>query len=407
MPMVFVHGVGNRGGTLYQRRSAYQELLARLFLLPAVSDDPGGTPVFAPLWGDAAAHARWQHASVPGRHVESLGGAAPDLDQDVVAAALEAVRWGRSGPNTVLLDLAAHRLEDAVDVLFAALPAALGDIGTLTRAAHGAVPVMAYLRARQGLHPEGSSHVRYPWLSGLRNDQELVTRLFRESEGWAFQPDGTPFERRTPAQSEVLGPGGLLSAVGWLRGQAVSAAQQPLTSRLFPALSDTVTACLGDILVYLKDRGTVSRPGPIVQIVAAALTAAAEHRGDDDPLVVVAHSMGGNITYDILTHFRPELPVDILVTVGSQVGYFEELKLFHASDERIPSADQPKVALPGTIGRWVNVVDLNDPLAFRTAPVFAGAEDYRIATGALWAHSGYLNEPGFYERVARRLRMPR
>jgi hypothetical protein len=407
MPMVFVHGVGNRGGTAYRRRSTYQELLARLFLLPAVSDDPTGTPVLAPLWGDAAAHARWQHASVPGRDVESLGGAVPDLDQDVVAAALEAVRWGRSGPDTVLIDLAGHQLEDAVDVLFAALPSALGDIGSLTRAAHEAVPVLAYLRARQGLYPQDPSQVRYPWLAGLRNDQELVARLLQESEGWAFRPDGTPFETRTPPQPEVLGSGGIRSGVGWLRRQAVSAAQQPLSSRLIPALSDTVTACLGDILVYLKERGTAAEPGPIVRTVSAALSAAAEHRHDDDPLVVLAHSMGGNIMYDILTHFRPDLSVDVLVTVGSQVGYFEELKLFHASDERIPSAEKPKVTLPGTIGRWVNVVDLNDPLAFCAAPVFAGAEDYRIPTGALWAHSGYLNEPGFYERVARRLRSPR
>ncbi|MFJ9981579.1 hypothetical protein [Streptomyces cyaneofuscatus] len=407
MPMVFVHGVGNRGGAAYRRRSAYQELLARLFLLPAVSDDPSGTPVAAPLWGDQAARARWQHASVPGRAVESLGGAGPDLDQDVVAAALEAVRWGRSGPDTVLLDLAAHRLEDAVDLLFAALPAASVDLGTLTRAAHEAVPVLAYLRAREGLYPDGSSQERHPWLAGLRDDRAFVTRLLQASEGWAFRADGTPFETREAPRPEVLGTRGLPHAVGWLRRQAVSAAQQPLSSRLIPALSDTVTACLGDILVYLKERGTVAEPGPIVRTVGSALAEAAEHRSDSDPLVVVAHSMGGNITYDILTHFRPDLPVDILVTVGSQVGYFEELKLFHASDEKVPNAQQPKVAPPATVGRWINVVDLNDPLAFSAAPVFAGAEDYRIPTGALWAHSGYLNEPGFYERVARRLRPPR
>ncbi|WP_169800174.1 hypothetical protein [Streptomyces aurantiacus] len=405
--MVFVHGVGNRGGTLYQRRSTYQELLARVFLLPAVSDDPASTPVFAPLWGDAAAHARWRHASVPGRDVESLGGAVSDLDQDVVDAALEAVRWGRCEPDTLLLELAAQGLEDAVAVLFAALPGAVGDIGALTRAAHVAVQVLAYLRTQEGLHPEADSAVRHPWLASLRNDRELVTRLLQESEGYAFLPDGTPSRKRAPRRPEVLGPEGLLATVGWLRRKAVSAAQRPLRSRLFPALSDTVTACLGDILVYLKERGSVAEPGPIVRIVGATLDAAAEHRGDGDPLVVVAHSMGGNIVYDLLTHFRPDLAVDILVTVGSQVGYFEELKLFHASDDRIPNADEPKVALPTTIGRWVNVVDLNDPLAFRAAPVFAGVEDYRIPTGALWAHSGYLNEPGFYERVAGRLRSPR
>ncbi|ALV32227.1 hypothetical protein [Streptomyces sp. CdTB01] len=404
MPMVFVHGVGNRGGASYQHRAVYQELLARLFLLPALSSDPTGTPVFSPLWGDAAARAHWQLATLPGRDIEKLGDAAFDLDQDVVACALEAVRWGRTGPDTLLLDLAAHRLEDAVDVLFAALPTATRDAGLLASAAHTAVPVLAYLRAREGLYPDAPTEVRFPWLKDVRNDQELVGQLITESDGWAFGREGTP--QRVPAaqHEETLGAGGLSGTVGWLRRKAVSASQEPLTSRLFPALGDTVTAFLGDILVYLKERGTAAAPGPIVQAVSADLAAAAKARTGDDPLVVVAHSMGGNIMYDILTHFCPDLSVDVLVTVGSQVGYFEELKLFHVSDEQVPSAQVPKVVLPERIGRWVNVVDLNDPLAFRAEPVFAGAEDYRFPTGALWAHSGYLNQPSLYQRVAQRLR---
>lgn len=119
--------------------------------------------------------------------------------------------------------------------------------------------------------------------------------------------------------------------------------------------------------------------------------------------MVVAHSMGGNIVYDLLTHFRPNLVVDSLVTVGSQVGLFEELKLFAASRADIPGPGVDRVPKPPGVQRWVNVVDDCDPLAFRAAPVFDGVEDYTYPSGALWAHTAYMAQPHFHRRLADRL----
>ena len=74
---------------------------------------------------------------------------------------------------------------------------------------------------------------------------------------------------------------------------------------------------LGDVFTYLDQRGDCSHPGPIVSDVIQTLESAAKA---GSPLVVVAHSMGGEIVYDVLSYYRPDIRVHKLVTVGSQVG---------------------------------------------------------------------------------------
>jgi hypothetical protein len=118
--------------------------------------------------------------------------------------------------------------------------------------------------------------------------------------------------------------------------------------------------------------------------------------------------MGGNIVYDLLTYFRPSLKVDVFVTVGSQVAFFEELKQFRVSDRDIPRSDPKteRVSRPANVARWINIFDLNDLLGFAATGVFEDVEDYRYSTGkgAIKAHGTYLTLPSFHERFSRRLR---
>src|SRR5512132_3205707 len=59
-------------------------------------------------------------------------------------------------------------------------------------------------------------------------------------------------------------------------------------------------ALLGrDVSVYLQQQ-TPSSPGAIGMRVGEAIREGAESSRRQDPLVVVAHSMGGNIVYDLL-----------------------------------------------------------------------------------------------------------
>ena len=143
-------------------------------------------------------------------------------------------------------------------------------------------------------------------------------------------------------------------------------------------------------------------PGPIVTEVVSALRAAEKRtRPGDARLVAVGHSMGGIILYDVLTAFAPDLRIDALITVGSQVAVFEEMKLYLASDPARTGSGGLKVPKPANVGAWVNVFDRNDVLAFATSGVFDGAADFEFVTGkgVLGAHSSYFVRPSFHERL--------
>jgi hypothetical protein len=156
---------------------------------------------------------------------------------------------------------------------------------------------------------------------------------------------------------------------------------------------------VGDILVYLNNQSGNDRSGAIRDLVTVALKAAADDPGYS---IVVAHSMGGNIVYDILSSYHKEIEVDLLVTVGSQVGLFEELKLFHASDGNIPSETNARVATPPNIRHWMNIVDRADVLSFAAEPIFDRTIDYDYPSAAAWAHGAYFKQPNFHARLARR-----
>jgi alpha-beta hydrolase superfamily lysophospholipase len=176
------------------------------------------------------------------------------------------------------------------------------------------------------------------------------------------------------------------------------------------SLHDKVALFIGDVFEYLHNRGTAKAPGDIVREVIAAIDAADSQRSTDDPLILVGHSLGGVILYDILTHFivdeKPDFEADALVTVGSQVGLFEEMKRFHASvgDTGIIGDRTVKAIAPAT-RVWINIYDDVDVFSFQAEPIFDKVQDFRFSsrTGALSAHSAYFLRPTLYRRLRRRL----
>lgn len=179
-------------------------------------------------------------------------------------------------------------------------------------------------------------------------------------------------------------------------------------------MSAEVVEFLGDALIYFAARGTAAEPGPIVRRVLAGLESAQATwaaRGGE-PLVVFSHSMGGQIVYDLVTHFLPALRpdagvrIDFWAAASSQVGLFEELKLFAVSDP----AHGPGVPVPAPdpryLGHWWNVWDPDDFLSFSVRGIVAGADDvpYKSGLGAGMAHFGILRQPSFYQLFGERLR---
>ncbi len=121
--------------------------------------------------------------------------------------------------------------------------------------------------------------------------------------------------------------------------------------------------------------------------------------------------MGGQIVYDAVTHFLPNDPersqihINFWCATASQVGFFEEAKLFLARSDAYQTGNP--VPFPAThLGVWWNVWDHNDFLSFTAKDIMAGVDDEPFDSGMslLAAHGGYLQRPSFYRKLAEKLR---
>ena len=178
-------------------------------------------------------------------------------------------------------------------------------------------------------------------------------------------------------------------------------------------LNNFISLFLGDVFVYLSNRGDAKQPGEIPSRLMAALSEADENKRsrNGEPLILLTHSMGGQVVYDMITHFLPSTPalsrirVDFWCATASQVGFFEEMKLFLASDAE--SRSGYTVAFPdANLGAWWNVWDHNDFISYTARDIFSGVDDEKFETGMslIFAHNGYLKCPSFYRKFARKLK---
>jgi subtilisin family serine protease len=79
----------------------------------------------------------------------------------------------------------------------------------------------------------------------------------------------------------------------------------------------------------------------------------------DGPFVVVGHSQGSMVAYDVLRELAPrDCEVPLFVTIGSPLGLAEVQDVFHSWIGRRGS-----LPVPACVGRWVNVADRLDPVA--------------------------------------------
>jgi hypothetical protein len=350
--------------------------------------------VLNPYWGDLGAKFAWNNASYPPGGVEAFGG---DASPDLSALLSELLDDAVPEPNQLVTALARKSPCEAVDLLWmlATEHASVQDADVL--AGMGAEAAVLAERAAVGRATT--------WPTDAANDDEFLLRLIGELTGG--------LAASVPAQEAFGGrAGGRRVAVLRLRealGRVARAAPRGGASALRlvarrPAHS-TGTQFIGDVLAYFRQREDLDDRAPIAMRVAEAIDEGARLRTSADPwLVVVAHSMGGNIAYDLLSHLRPDLECDVLVTVGSQVGLFAELGQFPAvAPPEDPASDRAPV--PVGVRNWINVFDPLDLLSFVIGPVFATGEDYRYSTGRglLAAHSSYFRLLSFYRRLAERM----
>jgi hypothetical protein len=432
MPIVFVHGVNVRKDPEYEASEKVRNELFCRSSLAGVLLDPDPSKVLNPYWGGDAAMFYWNHACLPLEENEQFG-TGPGVHEQVVAEmAPDVVNEAR---ECVLLDLARVDLCRAIDCLWAS--AAF----TPPEAGQDVAGPLAVLGQKAAAYAQARPLPGWVTDRRLMNDDQFVDQLLGAVTAWNEPISAGPVAAESFGLAEVWNH--LKLATSRLSAAAVSHARaranrlkqatvqlgqagadlgprlagqlvNPFVRAARPWAHHRISLFLGDIFVYLSQRGTPGAEGKIVRIVADALQSgaeAAQGSGGKDKLVVVAHSMGGNITYDILTYFRPHLHCDLLLTVGSQVGLFEELKLFGKSDRGLPRvpgkpAKEELVGQPPNIGTWLNVFDPSDVLGYSTARIFQGTKDFAFLTDTLVtsAHSMYFYRPIFHERLNARLR---
>jgi hypothetical protein len=416
MPILYIHGVNVRSRSGFFECKEYLER----YIAPALSDDPDHVLIDDVYWGDVGVQFAWNGASRP---LSRLLGMGP----------------GRAQPPPLeeLLTAAAYR--DALKALPPA-PAAGSATGGLISggAAMGGVTVPPP-RLRD-LAPDALSDLLAEGFAETVPQPEQRARLALAADAVARDPATRTalaaaasaqqeldillgrVRQRAEADAELVGMGTppwlakvrdrLDEALGRAVGLPTYAASV-LAAELRKPLNELVSVFLGDVFAYLDQRGDAGTPGEISRRLLEKLRRAHANKRErgGEPLVVLSHSMGGQIVYDAVTHFLPadpalrDLRIDFWCAAASQVGFFEEAKLFLARDDAY-QAGHPVPFPSAHLGVWCNVWDHNDVLSFTAKDIIAGVMDEPFDSGLslLAAHGGYLRRPSFYRAFAEKLR---
>ncbi|MBL8552932.1 MAG: hypothetical protein JNL41_01545 [Phenylobacterium sp.] len=366
--MVFVHGVATRTSPAYDQEEKNRDKLFKEVLFRGANP---ALNIRAPRWGDLVPEMANKGASFEGDRVgSSYAALAPAQDFEVQGAAMAELT--RADPRAAIdaiyataVDRADRRNEDLTDD-----------------------DIRAFRAVVRGLAGEAA-----PAVPDSATDEELVLNLGAMGASGSYGAIGDKLKR----------------AVAALADRARNTVSTGVSNAFRDDLNPLVGRFLGDIFVYLKadDAQAVGTRGRIRERVVADIEAAhADAKAANDKLVLVGHSLGGVILYDLLSSpagsgLPADLKVDLLLTVGSQPGFFEEMRLF---DFKRPAgaASTPR---PASVAAWHNVFDPIDVFGFPVTPMFADASDFKFdsVTGLLSAHTTYFKRPQFYARARKRL----
>ena len=145
-----------------------------------------------------------------------------------------------------------------------------------------------------------AANVQTTWLNGIQSDAQFVDELLSRVDTW-----NDPAEGATAVDVESFGISDvwnhLTGAVVKLGHAAAAAVSNPIVGLVRPFLNEKITLFVGDAFSYLRSREKYGPECPIVNEIGKALTAAQQQRTAQDPLIVIGHSMGGVIAYDVIS----------------------------------------------------------------------------------------------------------
>jgi hypothetical protein len=404
MAVIFVHGVNNRmeDPDYEAQRNIIAGFLKRY--LAGVRINGKSLAIFDPAfpyWGNLGVSFAWQMQSLPSGEMDALGSAVDPALRPLVSYLHDALPDPKTAVDEPLVALARQSFPRAIDLL--------SEVVTQTAPPNDAAMVGRFVVEAQ-IYASRFEPPRPPpnWLAAVSTDQQFCSQLLCEISqsttdeqalGGAFGAIGNriaagvvqlKMATQAAARTVLDRTGNFASTeiLGWSR----------------QSLNANLGRFFGDIFVYMDERGTREAPGRIPTFLLSEWDKAIAAT-PGEPLIIMGHSLGGVISYDLLTHFRPELQVDLFVSVGSQVSHFEEMKRFRCSRPDIPGAGGPRVPKWPNIKHWINVYDVVDIFSYSCKSIFDSVDDfyYDTKTYVIKSHGAYLKQARYYERLRDRI----
>ncbi len=402
MPLVFVHGVNTRKG---EPGYEAQRLLTEKFLQKHLKDASINGKAMAtvkprfPYWGDLGTEFAWNMASLPAGQINALGAGVEDDLRPLIGFIGDVLADPKGAQAQPLLTLARKSLLHAVR--------AVSDLLLRQAKPADAESVASFIAAAQAY---AEANPQPAWLAAITTDQQFINKLVSETATASVAPGTQALGLFDP----VINP--LSAAAAKLKGAVTSAASTVLnktgdfaSTKLLAwgrrPLNAVLGRFFGDVFVYLDARGDKNAPGAIPSVILGEIAQAMQDGPAGEPLVIIGHSLGGVISFDLLSYFRPDITVDLFISVGSQVSHFEEIKRFKNSNASIPSAQQKLATTPANIRHWINVFDEVDIFAYACDKVFDRVRDFRYDTETytIKAHGAYFEQGRFYQRLRARI----
>lgn len=90
-------------------------------------------------------------------------------------------------------------------------------------------------------------------------------------------------------------------------------------------------------------------------------------------ILLISHSMGTIISYDVLTQATPDVSIDTLITIGSPLALPIILKKIYTEQGRDFKKEEQAISPENIVRKWGNFSDLDDPVAVN----YTLADDYK------------------------------